>query len=118
MHVHSAVKLPEPVKLREAAAKEGAKLSEFQEELVQMAAALNGDHKKDIYPQRLVEGMTVSQAVKYVEDGFKKFCEECEKARESGVDETEVIVLDKSRTKTTTPKTFIHKLFSCFICDN
>ncbi|KAJ9131837.1 hypothetical protein P3X46_034749 [Hevea brasiliensis] len=111
------VALTEPVKLREADAKEEAKLSEFQEELVQMAAALNGDHKKDIYPHKLVEGMTVLQAVKYVEDGFKKFCEECEKARESGADESEIIVLAKSSTSTT-PKSFIHKLFSCLVCDN
>ncbi|KAJ9179816.1 hypothetical protein P3X46_008136 [Hevea brasiliensis] len=111
------VTLPEPVRLREFNANEEANLSEFQEELVQMAAVLNGDHKNDIYPQRLVEGMTVSQAAKYVENAYKKFCEECEKARESGVDESEVIVLPKLPTNTTS-KSFIEKLFSCLICDN
>ncbi|XWS58662.1 hypothetical protein CRYUN_Cryun08bG0053900 [Craigia yunnanensis] len=49
------VTLPEPVKMREIDAKETVKLSEFQEELVQMAAVLNRDHKKEIYPHRPVE---------------------------------------------------------------
>ncbi|KAJ9179817.1 hypothetical protein P3X46_008137 [Hevea brasiliensis] len=82
--------LPERVKLREF---DEANLSEFQEELVQMAAVLNGDHKEEIYPQNLVKGMKVSKAGMYVEEAFKKFCDECKKARECGVDESEVIVV-------------------------
>lgn len=105
------------MKLRVGEAKEGAKLSEFQEELVQMAAVLNGDHKKDIYPQKLVEDMKVSDAVKYVENAFKKFCDECERAKESGADGSEIVVLAKPPTHTTS-KSFVQKLFSCLVCDN
>jgi phospholipase C len=90
--VHIAVTLGEPAKLRETGPQEEAKLSEFQEELVQLAAVLNGDHRKDIYPDKLVENMTVGEAAKYVQEAFKKFQDECAKARESGVDEDEIVV--------------------------
>ncbi|KAJ4952836.1 hypothetical protein NE237_029668 [Protea cynaroides] len=69
----SSVTLPNPVKLREAEANENAKLNDFQQILVQMAAALNGDHRKDIYPDKLVENMTIGEAIKYCEDAFNKF---------------------------------------------
>ncbi|KAE8721401.1 Non-specific phospholipase C5 [Hibiscus syriacus] len=64
------VTLPEPVKTRHSKAKETAKLSDFQEELVQMAAVLKGDHKSDIYPHKLVENMTVAEAAEYVHGAF------------------------------------------------
>ncbi|KDP39583.1 hypothetical protein JCGZ_02603 [Jatropha curcas] len=113
------VTLPEPVKLREGVAREDGNLSEFQQELVQMAAVLNGDHKKDIYPHKIAEGMTVSVAAKYMESAFKKFIEEGEKARENGVDESEVIVIENFvPTNHKSPRSFIQKLFSCLVCDN
>lgn len=116
MHIF-AVTLPEPVRLREFNAREEANLSDFQEGLVHLAAVLNGEHKEEIYPRKLVEGMMVSQAARYVEDAFQKFVEECEKARESGVDESEVFVFPKLPTNSTS-KNFIEKLFSCLICDH
>lgn len=110
-----AVALGEPVKLREAGPQEEAKLSEFQEELVQLAAVLNGDHRKDIYPDKLVENMTVGQAAKYVQDAFKTFQDECVKARESGRDEEEIVVC---ATASSAPsKSIVHKIFSCLICE-
>lgn len=110
------VKLSEPVKLREAAAHEQAKLSEFQEELVQMAATLNGDHRKSIYPNKLTENMSVSDAVKYVEDAFKTFLNECDKARQSGLDGSEIIDCAKASTPPDS-KNFLQKMLSCIICD-
>ncbi|KAK6119293.1 hypothetical protein DH2020_046966 [Rehmannia glutinosa] len=59
------VKLSEPVKMRESEANEDAKLSEFQEELVQMCAVLKGDHGKDIFPHEIVKDMKVVEAVDY-----------------------------------------------------
>ncbi|KAK9911530.1 hypothetical protein M0R45_035431 [Rubus argutus] len=111
------VTLPEPMKLREAGSKDDAKISDFQEELVQLAAALNGDHRKDIYPHKLVENMTVSEAHKYVEEAFKKFQDECQRARESGTDESEIVVCATSPMPPST-KSFVHKIFSCLVCDN
>ncbi|KAJ6975143.1 non-specific phospholipase C4-like [Populus alba x Populus x berolinensis] len=116
--VDCPVTLVEPVKLREGAAKEDAKLSEFQEELVEMAAVLNGDLTKDIYPQQLVDGLNVSDGAKYVEKAFKRFCDECDKARKNGVDDSEIICLEKPATTRRASKSFVHKLCSCLACDN
>lgn len=116
--VDCPVTLVEPVKLREGAAKEDAKLSEFQEELVEMAAVLNGDLTKDIYPQQLVDGLNVSDGAKYVEKAFKRFCDECDKARENGEDDSEIICLEKPATTRRASKSFVHKLCSCLVCDN
>ncbi|OMO66565.1 Phosphoesterase [Corchorus capsularis] len=111
------VTLPEPRKMRHTEAKETAKLSEFQQELVQMAAVLNGDYKKKIYPHKLVENITVAEAVKYVDSAYKKFCDQCQKAKEKGKHESEIVELgqlpDKSKSKS-----FLHKMFSCIVCDN
>ncbi|XP_045790701.1 non-specific phospholipase C4-like [Trifolium pratense] len=110
-------KLPDPIKLREAAAKEQAKLSELQEELVLMAATLNGDHRKSIYPDKLIENMCVTDAVKYVEDAFNTFLNECEKAKQNGADGSEIV--DCAETCSTQPnsKSFFHKMLSCITCD-
>ncbi|KAI4353650.1 hypothetical protein L6164_002582 [Bauhinia variegata] len=111
------VTLAEPAKLREEPAKEEAMLSDFQKELVQMAATLNGDHKKSIYPHKLVENMRVSDAVKYCEGAFKTFQNECEKAKLSGADGSEIVHCARPHTEIQS-KNFFQKLFSCLVCDN
>lgn len=106
--------------MREEEANEEAKLSEFQEELVQLAASLNGDHTKDTFPTKLVENMTVIEAVNYVGDAYKKFCDDCHKARENGADESHIVcdVEDPTKPEKPAPKSFTNKLFSCLVCDN
>ncbi|KAL6654002.1 hypothetical protein ACP70R_007467 [Stipagrostis hirtigluma subsp. patula] len=82
-------KLPEPVRLRsaEAEAEEHRAISEFQAELVQLGAALNGDHATAAYESgELVEGMTVAAAAEYCRDAFGRFLQECERCRECGMD--------------------------------
>uniref|UniRef100_A0A5B7B6P2 Putative non-specific phospholipase C3-like isoform X1 n=1 Tax=Davidia involucrata TaxID=16924 RepID=A0A5B7B6P2_DAVIN len=111
------VTLPDPVKLRETEAEEEKQLSEFQEELVQMAATLNGDHRKDTYPQKLVENMTVLEAVNYVGGAFKTFLDECDKAKKSGADESYIVCLENPPLQAA-PKSFVHKIFSCLVCDH
>jgi len=117
LSVHCAEKLPEPIKLREAAAKEEAKLSEFQEELVLMAATLNGDHRKSIYPEKLIENMCVSDAVKYVEDAFNTFLNECEKAKQNGADGCDIVDCANTCSTPRNSKNFFHKMLSCITCD-
>lgn len=116
-----AVTLPEPVKLREIEANEQTELSDFQVELVQLAATLNGDHKKDIYPHKLVEGMNVADAVNYVKEGFEFFMSECEKAKQAGVDGCEIIECANSHSSSTSPppppRNFWHKILGCIFCD-
>ncbi|RYQ87915.1 hypothetical protein Ahy_B09g095441 isoform D [Arachis hypogaea] len=109
--------LPEPVKLRDIGAQEQAKLSDLQVELVQMAATLNGDHKKSIYPNKLVENMTVSDAVKYIEDAFSTFLDECNKAKQSGVDGSQIVDCADKNKSTPNSNNFFHKLLSCIVCD-
>ena len=107
------------MKLREAEAKEDAKLSEFQEELVQMAAALKGDHKKDTYPHKIVEDMNVADASVYVHSAFNRFLDECQKAKTSGsYDSSYIVVCPPTPPKRPSSKSFAHKLFSCLICDH
>ena len=118
-----AVKLPDAVRLREVGvAKEDGKLSDFQEILVQMAAILNGDHHKEIYPDKLVENMTVAEAATYTSDAYDAFCDACNKARERGADGSEIIILSTlaaTGTRTSTaPNTLLQKILSCIICDN
>lgn len=113
--------LPVPVRLRGFDAKEDAKLSDFQTELVQMAAVLCGDHRKDIFPHKLVEDMTVVSAVEYVENAFAKFLEECEKLKQAGGaggDENIICIpgeppIIQNRAK---PPSFVSKFFSCIFC--
>ncbi|XP_022865607.1 non-specific phospholipase C4-like [Olea europaea var. sylvestris] len=93
--------LPQLVKLREAEVEDESKLSEFQEELVQMAAVLCGDYRKEIFPHKLVENMTVAGAVDYVNNSFKKFLEECEKAKENGADESTICIPNESTDHST-----------------
>ena len=121
MCVHNVVTLPEPVRLRDFEANEERNLSDFQGELVQLAAVLRGDHTKDTYPHKLVETMTVAQAATYCDEALKIFLEECEKARQTGADENAVIVVqntDDNHNNKKNIRSFLHELLSCLICDN
>ncbi|KAK8532182.1 hypothetical protein V6N13_131515 [Hibiscus sabdariffa] len=96
-------KLAEPVKMRSTDAKETAKLSDFQEELVQVAAALKGD------PLKVVQNMTVSSGLKYVEDAFNKFNDAGQKAKKiNGVDDIVSAVATGAKASTT----FVKNIFS------
>ncbi|KAG9145011.1 hypothetical protein Leryth_023191, partial [Lithospermum erythrorhizon] len=58
--------MPEcPTKSKETGVETEAKLSDFQAEIVQLSAVLNGDHAKDTYPQKIVENLKVSDAADY-----------------------------------------------------
>ncbi|XXG78036.1 hypothetical protein AAC387_Pa08g2063 [Persea americana] len=112
------VTLPDPKKLRLGEAKEEKKLSEFQEELVQMAAVLNGDHRNDIYPKKQVANMTVGDAVKYTQDAFKTFLVACENRRKNGADESEIVVPASFPARSPYVKknySFASKIFACLV---
>lgn len=93
-------------------------LTDFQIELIQAAAVLNGDHIKDIYPFKLADNMKVLDAARYVEEAFTRFHGESKKAKEGGLDEHEIVDLSKGSTRHSSPKSFVQKFFSCLICDN
>lgn len=115
--------LPEPAKLREGESKEESMLSEFQEELVHMAAILCGDHRDKSIPHKLVENMNVSDGADYVKNAFKRFLDECEKARRNNVDESTICIPpsnddDSVNGPAVKSRSFASKLCSCIVCAN
>ena len=106
--------LPEPVRLREAKAEEDQRreVSEFQAELVQLGAALNGDHATEAYESdKLVKGMTVAEASDYCRAAFARFREECQRCHEGGMDECHVPALPPPTATATATK-----LCGCLPC--
>ncbi|KAJ7522636.1 hypothetical protein O6H91_18G020800 [Diphasiastrum complanatum] len=84
-----------PWSLRHSPVNEDAKLTEFQEELVQLAAQLNGDHALSSYPE-MGKTMTVKEANAYVEDAVSCFLEASRIALKSGADESTIVQLRPS----------------------
>ncbi|XP_051122383.1 non-specific phospholipase C3-like isoform X2 [Andrographis paniculata] len=113
------VSLPEPVKTREAAADEEAKLSEFQGELVQLCAVLRGeDANTGVFPAgKAAEGMKVVEAAEYVGSAFRKFLDDCDDARRNGADESYIVCAAKPPPKRRS-KSLAGKIFSCITCGN
>ncbi|PUZ45372.1 hypothetical protein GQ55_8G217500 [Panicum hallii var. hallii] len=104
--------LPEPVRLRSAEAEEHRGISEFQAELVQLGAALNGDHATEAYEtDKLVEGMTVAEAADYCQTAFARFREECQRCHDCGMDESHIPAVQPAA-----PPPSASKLCSCFPC--
>ncbi|CAO2144608.1 unnamed protein product [Urochloa humidicola] len=107
--------LPEPVRLRSTEAEEHRVISDFQAELVQLGAVLNGDHATEAYrTDKLIEGMTVAEAAAYCQGAFERFREECRRCHEHG--------MDGSHVPTVQPAVAVpaaaNQLCSCFPCFN
>ncbi|GLJ30699.1 hypothetical protein SUGI_0608300 [Cryptomeria japonica] len=113
--------LPTPVKLRPGEAKEEASLGEFQVELVQLAAQLNGDYSLDTYPDELPKRMNVKEAHNYIERSVKRFFEACEQARMEGADESEIVKLpceEPILPKPSAIRLLLRNMLSCLACAN
>lgn len=96
-------KLPKvTVSLRPSGAKEDAKLSEFQIEMVQLASQLNGDYVLGTYPY-IGKYMNVGQANKYVEDAVKRFLEAGRAALRAGANESAIVTMKPSLTSRANP---------------
>ncbi|KAK9727143.1 hypothetical protein RND81_05G261000 [Saponaria officinalis] len=94
-------KLPEVTRsLRPFGAREDAKLSEFQVELIQLASQLIGDHVLNTYPD-IGKNMTVSEANKYAEDAVRRFLEAGKAALRAGADESAIVTMRPSLTSRT-----------------
>lgn len=85
-------KLPEATKLRPTEAKEDAGLNDFQIELLQLAAQLNGEHTLDSYPDELPKKMNVAEACAYAESAVKSFLDAGKTAIKNGEKDWEKIV--------------------------
>ncbi|XP_047251367.1 non-specific phospholipase C2 isoform X2 [Capsicum annuum] len=91
-------KLPSPTKIKKREANEDANISEFQQELVQLAAVLKGDHLLTSYPEKIGKGMNVRQGKAYMEDAVKRFFEAGVAAKKIGVDEEQIVQMRPSLT--------------------
>ncbi|KAJ7294442.1 hypothetical protein O6H91_Y256900 [Diphasiastrum complanatum] len=80
-----------PWSLRLAPHNESARLSEFQEELVQLATQLNGDYALDSYPN-LGKTMTVREANAYVQNSIDCFLKVSRMALKAGEQSAEATV--------------------------
>ncbi|KAG0466455.1 hypothetical protein HPP92_018035 [Vanilla planifolia] len=90
------VKLPEVKRLlRPHGPREDSSLSEFQEELIQLASQLNGDHVLNTYPH-IGKGMTVAQANSYAEDSVARFLEAGRAALKAGANESAIVTMRPS----------------------
>lgn len=91
-------KLPQVTRsLRPHGPKEDASLSEFQEELIQLASQLNGDHVLNAYPH-IGKGMTVGQANRYAEDAVARFLEAGKTALRAGANESAIVIMRPALT--------------------
>ncbi|KAK2640979.1 hypothetical protein Ddye_022742 [Dipteronia dyeriana] len=94
--------LPTPVKIRQSGPNENAKLSEFQQEMLQLAAVLKGDHILSSFPETIGKEMTVKQGKEYMEDAVKRFLEAGLLAKKMGVDGEQVVQMKPSLTTRST----------------
>ncbi|KAL1555197.1 Phosphatidylglycerol/phosphatidylinositol transfer protein [Salvia divinorum] len=85
------LKLPDPVKIRETDANEDAPLSEFQQELVQLAAVLKGENILSSFPCNIALNMTVRQGADYMDEAVKSFLEAGFAAKKMGVDPEQIV---------------------------
>ncbi|CAL5201995.1 unnamed protein product [Lathyrus oleraceus] len=92
------VELQAPVKLRKGEANEDKKLSEFQQELIQLAAVLKGDNIFTSYPNTIGKDMTVKQGKSYMDEAVKRFFEAGRYAKKMGVSDEHIVKMKPSLT--------------------
>lgn len=95
--------LPTPTRIRQTEANEEAKLSSFQQEIVQLAAVLNGDHQLSSLQERIRERMNVREGTSYMRSAVRRFFEAGMSAKRMGLADDEQIV--KMRPSLTTRTT-------------
>lgn len=90
--------LPEVAPMRATEPKEDAALSEFQGEVVQLAAVLNGDHFLSSFPDEVGKKMTVKQAHEYVKGATSRFIRASKEAMKLGADKSAIVDMRSSLT--------------------
>lgn len=95
--------LPDVVPLRKGEANENKELSEFQGEVVQLAALLNGDHFLNSFPDEMGKKMKVREAHEYIKGAVSRFMRASKEAMMLGADESAIV--DMRSSLTTRPST-------------
>ena len=83
--------LPDVTPLRTTEAKEDSRLSEFQGEVVQLAAVLNGDHFLSSFPDEMSKKMNVKEAHEYVRGAVLRFIRASKGAIKLGADQSVIV---------------------------
>jgi phospholipase C len=78
----------------QAEANEEAKLSEFQQEIIQLASVLNGDHLLTSLQDR----MNVREGFSYMRSSVRRFFEAGMSAKRMGVDDEQIVKMRPSLT--------------------
>lgn len=84
--------------LRSTEAKEDSRLSEFQGEVVQLAAVLNGDHFLSSFPDEMSNKMNVKKAHEYVRGAVARFIRASKEAIKLGADPSAIVDMRSSLT--------------------
>ncbi|KAM7480161.1 hypothetical protein LguiA_028374 [Lonicera macranthoides] len=92
------VVLPDAAALRKTEVDERRKLSEFQSEVVQLAAVLNGDHFLSSFPDEMSKKMTVKEGHEYVKGAVSRFITASKEAINLGADESAIVDMRSSLT--------------------
>ncbi|KAL8140127.1 hypothetical protein V2J09_006148 [Rumex salicifolius] len=92
------VVLPDATPLRTTKADEDRGLSEFQKEMVQLAAILNGDHYSNSFPDGLTRNMSVKQAHYYIKGAVSRFIRASKEALKIGANESTIVDMRSSLT--------------------
>ena len=90
--------LPDVAPMRTTEPNENAALSEFQGEVVQLAAVLNGDHFLNSFPDEVGKKMNVKQAHEYVKGATSRFIRASKEAMKLGADKSAIVDMRSSLT--------------------
>lgn len=90
--------LPDVTPLRRSEANENRGLSEFQSEIVQLAAVLNGDHFLSRFPDEMSKKMSVKEAHEYTKGAVSRFIRASKEAILLGADESAIVDMRSSLT--------------------
>uniref|UniRef100_A0A7N0RAG0 Uncharacterized protein n=1 Tax=Kalanchoe fedtschenkoi TaxID=63787 RepID=A0A7N0RAG0_KALFE len=93
------VRLPGVTPMRRSGADEERRVSEFQKELVEMAAVLNGDHLLSSFQdESRKKMMSVKEADEYVKGAVSRFIRASREAVKLGADESAIVDMRSSLT--------------------
>ncbi|RYR63885.1 hypothetical protein Ahy_A04g021642 [Arachis hypogaea] len=84
--------------MRQGEAKEDGKMSEFQQELIQLAAVIKGENILTSYPDRVGKNMTVKQGKDYMEKAVRRFFQAGRYAKKMGVSNDHIVQMKPSLT--------------------
>ncbi|KAF8036982.1 hypothetical protein BT93_B0033 [Corymbia citriodora subsp. variegata] len=90
--------LPNVTPLRSSEANENGGLSEFQSEIVQLAAVLNGDHFLTSFRDEMSKNMSVKEAHDYVKGAVSRFIRASKEAVRMGANGSAIVDMRSSLT--------------------